>query len=345
MGDAVASRAGRRYRRAHRLRTSRRGVVAVVGTLLALLVFFALFGVFLTQYVPLWMTDNESQFTAQSAASFAQLKSYIDSQYALHGPPVLGTPFALQSNGIPLLAAATQATLEFIPSNCPGGFTATGASAGQPVNKYDCNFANVTIGYGPGGQGTPYHQSMATGILQMSLPNRYYTPETFFMEDDAVIQAQYGGYQIVAFPPPLNVSSYAGNTTVTTSLVQLYGNATSVVGQQSQEVFNTFRYSQTVTSNGKVVGSTLSPTDFVFEIGTMYPCAWFSYLTSVMSGSGLASTHYSITQNGTTTAPTTSYCQNLPSITTIVELNIQYVVNYVTLFYAGTTLSLGVGGS
>jgi len=80
MGRARVLRPGRRYRRARRIRQSRRGVVAVIGTLLALLVFFALFGIFLTQYVPLWMTDNEAQFTAQAGTSFAQLKSFVDSQ-------------------------------------------------------------------------------------------------------------------------------------------------------------------------------------------------------------------------------------------------------------------------
>jgi hypothetical protein len=356
--------AGRRYRRARRLHDADRGVVAVVGTLLALLVFFALFGIFLTQYVPLWMVDNESQFTAQAAASFAQLKSNVDLQYALGGPPTFGTPFTLTSNGVPLIAAATQGTLTFIPSNCPpqtvSGFpgqtpfyTASvhpgGTVIGQPVVPTDCNFVNVTIGYGPGSAGKPYYQTIQTGTLQMVLPNRYYSAQEFYYEDDGVVQAQYGGYEIMAFPPPLNISTTAGNTSLSTSLLQLYGNSTSVVGQQSQEVFTTLRYSQLSTSNGLYYASnsTFRPTNFTFEIGTFFPCAWYSYLTSAMKTSGLTNTtQYSITQAGSTNPPTLSACSNPTGVTTIVELNIfSFTLSYVSLFNAGAQVTLGVGGS
>ncbi|HTT14693.1 MAG TPA: hypothetical protein VMG81_02800 [Thermoplasmata archaeon] len=352
------------------MRDSERGVVAVVGTLLALLVFFALFGVFLTQYVPLWMVDNESAFTAQSAASFAQLKANVDLQYALDGPPVYGTPFTLQSAGVPLIAAASQGTLTFIPTNCPPQsvtgysqqvpfYTAAihpaGTTIGQPVVSTDCVFENLTIGYGPGsttgatGGGNPYYQEVTSGTLQMVLANRYYPAQEFFFENDGVIQAQPGGYQIMAFPPPLNVSTVAGNTTVSTSFLQLYGNATAIVGQQSQQVFSTLRYAQYVTTNGLYYTSntTYRPTNFTFEIGTEFPCAWYSYLQSVMSTSGLLNTtQYKITEGGSTNPPTITACENPTGITTIVELNIfSFKVSYVTLFYAGAQISLGVGGS
>ncbi|MCI4354935.1 MAG: hypothetical protein L3K06_06175, partial [Thermoplasmata archaeon] len=66
MGGLHYRTGGQRYRRRHRLGKDTRGVVAVVGTLLAMLVFFSLFGIFIEQYLPLWMTDNESSFTSQT---------------------------------------------------------------------------------------------------------------------------------------------------------------------------------------------------------------------------------------------------------------------------------------
>ncbi len=369
MGGANSSSAGRRYRRARRLKGSKRGVVAVIGTLLALLVFFALFGIFLTEYVPLWMVDNESQFTAQAAASFAQLKSNLDFQYTIGGPISFGTPFTLTSGSVPLIAAPTQGTLVFLPANCAPQSVTVGANTysvpfytatahdsganwmvGQPVSSAHCNFVNVTIGYGPGGTGHPYYQEVETGTLQMTLPNRYYTAETFFFEDDGVVQSQSGGYQIMAFPPPLNVTTYAGNTTVTTSFLQLYGNSTSVVGQQSQEVYTTLRYSQETTSNGEYVASTktYTPTNFTFEIGTQYPCAWYSFLNGVMLQSGLPAADFTLTYAGSTTPPTFSACSTLNGHTAIVQLEIGTstagYVNYVTLFYAGAQVTLGVQG-
>ena len=187
----------------------------MVGTLLALLVFFALFGIFLTQYVPLWMTDNESQFTAQTATSFAELKEDIDTQYILGGPPTFGSSFTLASNGIPLLAQPTEGTLAFLPTTCPGGFytkatTSSPGLYGQPASPSYCVFENVTLSVGPGGSG-PYTQHVPSGVLEMLLPNRYYNTQTFYFEDDAVVQSQGGVQQILTFPPPLNVTTINSN--------------------------------------------------------------------------------------------------------------------------------------
>src|ERR1700691_4589759 len=117
MGRVTHRTGGRRYRR--RLRGDRRAVVAVIGTLLSMLVFLSLFGVFISEWMPLWMNDNESQFTSETQASFAQLKSSMDLQTALQGPAVYATPFTMSSNGVPVLSAATAGILNFVPNN-PG---------------------------------------------------------------------------------------------------------------------------------------------------------------------------------------------------------------------------------
>ncbi|HEV8050702.1 MAG TPA: hypothetical protein VGP88_08945, partial [Thermoplasmata archaeon] len=157
MGEASARLRRRRYRR--RIRGNQRGVVAVIGTLLALLVFFALFGVFLTQYLPLWMNENEVAFTQQTESSMAQLKSNIDLQAALQSPPVYQTPFTMNSQGVPLIAQGTVGVLSFIP------FTPN-------------VFANVTMNPGPG-DGKAFYQNISLGTVSMFLPNRYYSPQLF----------------------------------------------------------------------------------------------------------------------------------------------------------------------
>lgn len=346
MGGTPSFSASRRYRRARRLHHHKRGVVSVVGTLLALLVFFTLFGIFLTQYLPLWMTDNESQFTSQAAYSFALFKSNVDSQYQFPAgtPQSLGTPFVVSSQGIPLLAQPTEATLVFLPSTCPAGFYAkgvTGASSanyGQPVNASQCVFANVTFSHGPGGSGL-YSQRIATGTLEMILPNRYYTGQTFYFEDDGVIQTQLGGYQIMNVNPPLNVTYNAGNLTVTSSLLQLYGNASTYIGQGSQDVYSHFRYSQNVVSNGIYVTANNSYIPFVytFEIGTQYPCAWSSFLKTAMQNSGVPTASYSFTSYS-------GACYNPTGKTTELTLKISNV-DYTVLYNAGVQVSLGVGGT
>ncbi|MGA7477176.1 MAG: hypothetical protein WBW47_08235 [Thermoplasmata archaeon] len=364
MGGTAATRSRRRYRRARRLCSEKRGVVAVIGTLLALLVFFALFGIFLTQYVPLWMTDNEAQFSNQAATSFAQFKGSIDTQYELGLPPSIGTPFTISSGSVPLIAQPTEAILSFLPQTCPGGFIVKGAGAGQPVNPAYCIFQNQTLSTGPGGSAA-LHLSAATGVLQMQLPNRYYSGQTFYYEDDGVIQVQSLGHQIMAYAPPFNVTRIGGNatthlggnTTISSSFLQLYGNATTVVGQGTEEVYSELRYAQPLTSNGKAVSSTnstLQPFNYTFELGTQYPCAWSTFLGAQMNSSGVpyaatptpGHTSYNFT---TTAAPHgtnvayTGTCYNPTSATTVIILNV-YSVNYANLFYAGVEVQIGIGG-
>lgn len=377
MGEARVRRPGYRFRRARRLRGSRRGVVAVIGTLLALLVFFAIFGLFLTQYLPLWMTDNESQFTNEAATSFAQLKAYADSQYLVGGPAVYGTPFQLSSGSVPLLAQPTQSTLAFLPATCPGGFYTKGTGAGQtetpslwgqPVNPKFCVFQNITLNYGPGGSGY-FTQHVAEGVLEMQLPNRYYSAQTFYFEDDAVIQSQSGTGEIMTVPPVFNVttvgsiSSGNSNTTLTTSFLQLYGNASTVLAQGSQQVFSHLRYTQTAASSGKVVSGVSQPgtLNVTYEIGTENPCAWQGFLMSEMNTSGLTryATSFPVTgpyfnwnNLSSPTAGTPSIgpssqltsCSTTGGATTEVWVNL-YKITYATAFNAGVQLVVGVGGT
>lgn len=319
--------------------------MAVIGTLLSLLVFFALFGIFLTQYVPLWMTDNEAAFTNSAATSFAQLKGGIDSQYALGLPPSLGTPFAISSDGVPLIAQPTEGVLTFLPQTCPAGFNVKAdeeAVAGQPKNPSYCVFQNQTLSTGPGGSGT-YSQKVATGVLFMQLPNRYYSSQLFYFEDDGVIQTQSQGFQVMAFSPPFNVTRLAGNTTVATSFLQLTGNATSVIGQGSQEVYSHLRFSQLVSSNGNSTSPTFV---YSYEIGTQFPCAWSKFLQAQMNVSGVPLAQYNWTSPVThrATVPYTGSCYNPAGATTILALNL-LAVNYATLFYAGVQLTVGVGST
>jgi hypothetical protein len=317
--------------------------VAVVGTLLALLVFFSLFGLFLTQYVPLWMIENESAFTSGAASSFAQFKSQIDSQYVLDAPPVLGTPFTISSPGIPLLAQPTQGVLNFLPQVCPGGFFAPGVSGasksnyGQPVNPSFCVFENQTIRPAFGG-----HQNLsfevATGVLEMILPNRYFSGETFALEADGVIQVQSGVYQIMDYAPPLNLTRLAGNTTVTSSFLQLYGNATTVSGQGSEEVYSHLKFSQQLSYNGyNSTARVLRAFNYSFEIGTAFPCAWSSFLWHQVNVSSIPSAQYSF-------SPYSKSCSNPAGLTSDLWLNLT-AVNYVSMFTAGTQVSVGIGSS
>jgi hypothetical protein len=308
MESPSAQLRARRFRR--RIRSNSRGVVAVIGTLLALLVFFALFGVFLTQYLPLWMNENEVTFTDQAETSMAQLKSDIDLQAALQGPPVFQTAFTMNSQGVPLIAQPTVGVLSFIPFT-PGVF------------------ANVTMNPGPG-DGHAFSQNVTLGTVTMYLPNRYYSPQTFSFEDDAVVQAQTDLTQILAFPPTMTVNDSGNTIAVTMSLVQLLGNASQVVSTGTQEVSSHFVFAQTYTSNGTGLPGSLAAS---FTLGTHYPCAWAVYLNQLLVNSQIGASHYTLTPNS---------C--VASFGNVVTLSLAFhAISSFTLVFSEFDLVTGVG--
>jgi hypothetical protein len=307
MGEHRERAGGRRYRRRHRLQRQQSGVVAVVGTLLSLLVFLGLFGVFLTQFLPLWMTDNEAEFVSQSQASMATLKSNIDLQTSFSGPPIYATPFVMSSQGVPLLAQPTPGVLNFIPSQ-PGVF------------------ANVSVTPGPGG-GSRFFQNYSLGTLQFVLPNRYYSPQTFEFEDDAVIQSQSDTQQLVVFPPALAVNVSGNQIGVTLTLLQLLGNATQTVSTGTQEVYSHFLFADSYTSNTS--GNTVKATVL---LGTHFPCAWATFLAQTFSNAGISS-HVVLT-------PNTCVASKGNSIDVSAVLT---GLNSFTLVVAESELAVGVG--
>ncbi|MCI4359743.1 MAG: hypothetical protein L3J95_04915 [Thermoplasmata archaeon] len=283
----VASTGRRRlcYRRG--FRRDSRGVVSVVGTLLALLVFFALFGVFLTQYVPLWMSENEQTLTTQVETALANLKGGIDGQVASQGPAVIATPFPISSQSIPLIAQPTAAAITFVPPS-PGGGT----------------YSNVSMKPGPGGSTGAFFENQTVGTVQIKIPSRYYSPETFLLENDAIIQSQGNGQQVVEFPPTLSVNQTGSGYGVTASLIQVTGISTQATGVGTQEIFSHFVYSDAFTSTS--AAGTLTAK---FIEATFYPCAWSSFVTSTFAQapSGFSS-HYTITAPGSCSGPpATSY--------------------------------------
>ncbi|MCI4346776.1 MAG: hypothetical protein L3K07_08530 [Thermoplasmata archaeon] len=287
-------------------------MVSVVGALLSLLVFFALFGIFVTQYVPLWMNDNEAMYTSDIQASFAELKQNIDLQSQLAGPQVLSVPFPLASQGIPLFAAPTTATLNYIPHT-------------QGV------YASVNMQYGPGGQPNfVYNQSL--GTVQMTVPNRYFPPQMFVYEDDAVIQEQGDLQQVVAYPPLLAINTSGNFQSVSLTLVQLYGNATQVVSTGTEEVYSHFGTLTSFPSNGSL-SAPGSPFTVTVTFGTLQPCAWATFLNRTLSASGLPTSAWTLTPHS---------CVPAAGSSVPVKVVFSALTNF-NLFVATSTIVTGVG--
>jgi hypothetical protein len=185
------------------------------------------------------------------------------------------------------------------------------------------------------------------------MPNRYFTPEQFYFEEDGVVQSQSSGYQVMAFPPPLNLTYVGGNLTVTSSFLQLYGNSSTVVGQGSEEVYSQLRYSSVEASNG---GG--SPFTYTYEIGTQFPCAWDPFLYKLVTQSGLPTSDYNLFayfgknptsgsnpyKSVTLTPSYTGSCFNTNGETTLLAFQL-FNVNYAQVYVAGVQVTMGIGAS
>jgi hypothetical protein len=274
-GQDTRSR-GRLYRR--RFRRHSRAVVAVIGTFMALLIFFALFGVFLTQYLPIWMTEDEQQLAEQVQTSMAQLKAYVDLQASLGGSPVYTVPFPTVSQSIPLLTQPTDAIITFLP------FTA-GIYGSLSMSPGPGNPMNIPV--------STYAENVSLGRLVAMQPDRYYSPQTLSFEGDGVVQSQSYTKQVLEYPPVINFNQSGNAFGVTISIVQLVGAATQSSGVGTQEISSHYVFSQAIYSS-----STADALTSTYVIGTQYPYAWGTYLNTVLSASNLTATHYALTVCG-----------------------------------------------
>lgn len=326
-------------------------MVAVVGTLLALLVFFALFGIFLTQYVPLWMEENESQLSNQIQTALSTLKSGADDQYILGGIPTYSVPFTVASATVPLLAQPTVATISSIPG-CPDGFY---TSNGTPERIASCDFEHLafssTTCTAPC-QDNVFNVTRATNYLEVDLPARYFTPLSYYFEDDGLAAAQTSGHQWMFVPPPLTITETAGNLTVRLSQLVLFGNATTFNGQGTKDVTSHYYTGTNVTSASRFETSTGAPRTFnlTLTLGVHAICGWYNYLnnTTYAALGPSSSTTWTLTganQAGalTLSPPSLSTCSSTNHAAADLTLKI-HNVNYATAFTAEEQITFNAGG-
>jgi hypothetical protein len=359
MGERRHARSRSGYRRSRRFRSDRRGVVAVIGTLLALLVFFALFGIFLTQYVPLWMEENESQLSNQLQASLATLKSGVDDQYILGGIPTYSVPFTLSSQTVPLLAQPTVATLSYL-DGCPGGFYANGT----PHQIAGCDFERLsyTTGAGPHGSvSVPYYQNVPTHYLELTVPDRYFPQMAFFFEGDGVAVAQSSVHQGLLVPPPYNLSRVGSSVTVTSNILDLLGSASTFSGQGSKDVTSTLVGISNVSSTARFLtaatGGTARPFNVTMTFGVHAVCGWYDYLyntTRTVLGAPAGSLGSNPGPgNWTLTGASSSGALSLPASASVCETSLMstydltltiYSVSYAAAAIAQAQISFNAGG-
>lgn len=283
----------------------REGVASVVGTILALIVFLSLLGIFTNHYVPSIMTGNERQHDNTVVSQLSQLKQSIDELMVYYSGSHSNTLSAyssvtLGSSGIPMFAQPTQSQMNVIPQ-----FVSN--------SQYQEPYFSVSFNYIFGG--TALHvNSVSGGGLVVNMPNRYYIPQSALYENDAVIVGQNGG-QVMIANPGFTITSKGGVhmtvlelTVLTPSGSNMTFSGTSTVGLNVQ--LNGLS-NQTYSLSGS------SPVQMT--VSTPYPQAWQSFFNSSFSGAGLAVPTY--TQSSSLLGVSVSGVNSITLISAIVTIS------------------------
>lgn len=257
-----------------RIKKSRRwdddeGVAATVGTIMTLMVFLTVMGMFTNQFVPVWMSDNESAHMADAVQDFVTLKSQIDGiivDYAneLLAPAPIFVPVSLSAEGIPVFAAGTAGILSYVPASL------------TRYPWFNVTFASDEYTVSPSTDGS------AGGYLELYCPNRYYVEQTLVYEAGAVILNQTNGEFIIA-GPQFGVNNYVSGSSISRVVkitqVDLLGINKTIGGMGSKGVNADLLYASTTAYNSS------SGTDLTFSIVSQHGSAWENYFKKQLNAS------------------------------------------------------------
>lgn len=249
------------------------GVAATVGTIMALLVFLTFFGIFTNQFVPVWMSDNESSHMSTVIQQFTTLKSSVDIaivNYAnsLVAPAAIFVPVTLSASGIPIFAAPTAGILQFNPQSV----------SSRP--SFDVTYTYVTTGGYTNVLG-PANDGRSGGNLDLYCPNRYFVEQHIVWENGAVILNQTDGEFVIA-GPQFTVRDLgtpgSPNRVVMITQISLQGANKTIGGTGSKGVTADLLYADTKVLENDA-GSSLTIT-----ITTQHGIAWSRFFnTSLQS--------------------------------------------------------------
>ncbi len=196
------------------LKRDREGVASTVGTIMALLVFLTLMGMFINSYVPEWMKENEQEHMNQVMNQFGEMKGRVDNMIV--SASITGESrfnmyqaFDLGSDGVPLFAAPTAGLMTYTPRDA-GDISQT-----LLFTPDDEDEVNETSG----------------GMLEFYAPNRYYVKQWVTYENGAILVRQEDGQAMRAIPNlQLERLDDAGNWSLTITQVDLMGTNGTLAG-------------------------------------------------------------------------------------------------------------------
>lgn len=241
------------------------GVAATIGTIMSLLVFLTFMGMFTNQFVPVWMSDNESTHMATALSQIVGLKADIDglvvdySNSQLAPAPIVA-PITLHAPGIPIFAEATAGLLEFAHETVYG----------MPCLNVTYQDDDYLLGPTTGGH--------SGGFLSLYAPNRYYVEQRLIYESGAVILNQTEG-EFVVSGPQFSVSEVSGDRVVKLTQLSMLGPNKTVGGTGTKLVNAQMMFSGTTALTSQ------NGAPLTISILTLHGTAWETYFNGALNTS------------------------------------------------------------
>lgn len=254
-------------------------VAAVVGTIMALMVFLAFMALFQLHYVPVMMTDNESNHFQTVLNQFGSLKQTIDNAIFMDQRDVtMYTTITMGASGVPAFASETWSRLAIKVEN----------KSGVWINN--TGIFNVTVD-SPTDWNMPYANS--SGLIGIHTPYRYYLRigeattlgAKVIYENGAVILWQQTG-EWLENPPHFNIVKQivGANIGINMSLLQvrLIGEDRETGYEYGAEGIQTkLWWVHTMSENFGITGK-----DVYIRIQSDFWVAWRDYFRTVLTEKG-----------------------------------------------------------
>ncbi|MGC8581213.1 MAG: hypothetical protein ACP5MW_02575 [Thermoplasmata archaeon] len=268
------------FKASKRFSHRKKGVAAVIGTMLSLMVFLSIFVLIMSQIVPQWMQsyeaayENEVEWNMLSFDHATTLSSLTNSTKL-----IMASPFEMQSSGIPLISPPTNGFLTFDPGD-------------------GLMFANIFIPNSPGnGNGGSYIinppsfpalSQMYGGSLKMFVPVRYLSyPETLIYQNSAIMVTA-GSSNAIRISPEFKIITIQGGSgtyyELYIGLYAFYGSPASSSGPGTQVVYTQLlgvqQYKESYTNTPAVYL-------YLYEKYQSQAHAWVSWIWNYMNQTGV----------------------------------------------------------
>lgn len=253
----------------------RGAIAAVVGTIMSLIVFLAFMSLFTTQYVPVWMAENEAQHTDTVLSEFGSLRQNMDLLILSNDQETSAfSTMTLGSKGVPVFAAPTLGIFTIAPLEENFTGDQDNASAGLMLVEYFDTGLNTT------------NTVAGAGRVELYSPNRYHVQQWVSFEGGGIILNQTDGEWMRAGPSMRIEKRDTGNG----SVLNVSFRSLSVVGKRftktgAQTIGVKEQLMNQIQPDIQMYGGT--PRSVNITLYTYHKSAWRDWFNRTLSDAGL----------------------------------------------------------